>query len=141
MLALQQTDLLSCKVSQPAETKFFQHTGPNSDLQRRGMALNKFSLQQRSLLLNQLNFRKNTLEASYKYNVKKSVQHTRMHAVCLPMYENCKLLPHWKFHQASSPSLHFKAECSCEHTCWPQNWADAINTKLAGGKCLCRWNV
>lgn len=62
---------------------------------KKGKALDEFSLQQRSLLLNQLNFRKNTLEASYKYNVKKSVRHTRRHAVCLPMYANCKLLPRW----------------------------------------------
>lgn len=59
MLALQQTDLFSCKVSQPAETKFSLACRYKQQwfAKERGMVLDKFLPQQRSLLFNQQNFR------------------------------------------------------------------------------------
>lgn len=82
MSALQQTDLLGCKVSQPAESGHRVSPAHRSThgLQRGGGPGRALAAAE-TFTSPSAKFRKSALGASYKYNVKKSVRHTRMHAV------------------------------------------------------------
>lgn len=95
MLALQQTDLFRCKVSQPAENKFspahrFKQQGFAKE---GGVALDKSHCRRDIYFSISNSLENNTIGASININAKKSVLINKMHAACLNMFANSKFTP------------------------------------------------
>lgn len=111
MLALQQTDLFSCKVSQPGETKFSPACSYKQQrfAQGRAMALDKFSGQQSYFSISKI-LEQNTKKPAININAQKSVL-SKMWAVCLYIYANSKFTTFLKNPtQSSIYPLHIKLD-------------------------------